>query len=314
MSRHTFGRLAAAAVIVLSLSGCMKVNVDFTLKSNNTVDGSMILAVNQAILQLSGQDPKALADEMNKQVLAGENGPKTARTEAYSDGTFVGTKITFLDEPISTFNGSSAIPSTSPTDGTSSSDQLKIVREGDDFVVSGAFDTSTSGAGLDTSPDASALMTGAQLLVSITFPGEVKEHNGTLKGRTVTWTPKIGERTEMHARGSAVSTSPFRLWLIVAGAGVLLLVLLGLLIAWLIIRGRRKAVPAQAQAMALGFNSLPVMYAPDGNVAAGTIPTAPAPVYGAPVPPVPPVEPPVPPVEPPVPPVAPPVPPVEPPV
>jgi hypothetical protein len=296
MTRQTVGRIAAAATIALSLSGCIKLNVDLTLQPDNTIDGTMIVAVNQAILQLSGQDPKALADDLNKQILKGDSKLETVRTEAYSDGTFVGTKITFLDEPITTFNGSSASPSASPTDGTSSSDQLKIVREGDDFVVSGAFNPSASGASLDTSPDASALMTGAQLLVSITFPGEVKTHNGTLKGRTVTWTPKMGEPTEMQARGSALGGSSIPLWLLAAGAAVLL-VLLGLLIAWLIIRGRRKAVPAQAQAMAPGFNSPPVMYAPDGNVAAGTIPTAPAPLYGAPVPPaygapVPPVEPP----------------------
>ena len=109
MNRRTLGRLVAVAVVVVALSGCMKVDVDLKLKSNNTVDGTMILAINSSLAQLAGQDPKALADELNKGVLEGDNPPKSARTEAYSDGTFVGTKITFLDEPITTFQGGSAL-------------------------------------------------------------------------------------------------------------------------------------------------------------------------------------------------------------
>jgi len=296
MNRRTLGRLAAAAVIVVALSGCMKVDIDLKLKSNSTVDGTMILAMNASLAQLAGQDPKALADDLNKQVLAGENGPKNARTEAYSDGTFVGTKITFLDEPISTFNGSSASPDASPTADTTGSDDLKIVRDGHDFVFTGSFDATAASIGVDTGTDLSSLASGAQLVVAITFPGEVKEHNGTLKDRTVTWTPKVGEKTDMHARGSAVSSSSLLMKLLVAGAAVLLLVLLGLLIAWLIIRGRRKAVPAQAQAMAPGIDGSPVMYTP-GAYPPGATPVAQVPGLA---PPVPPVEPPVPPVEPPV--------------
>lgn len=294
MNRHTLGRLAAAAVIVVALSGCMKVDIDLKLKSNNTVDGTMILAMNASLAQLAGQDPKALADELNKQVLAGENGPKNARTEAYSDGTFVGTKITFLNEPISTFNGSTNSSGASPTAGTTGSDDLKITRDGDDFVVTGSFDATAASVGGDTGTDLSSLSNGAQLLVAITFPGEVKEHNGTLKDRTVTWTPKIGEKIDMHARGSAVSGSSLLMKLLVAGAAVLLLVLLGLLIAWLIIRGRRKAVPAQAQAMAPGIDGPPAVYTP------GATPVAQVPGLAPPVPPVAPPVPAVPPVEPPV--------------
>ena len=297
MNRRTLGRLVAVAVVVVALSGCMKVDVDLKLKSNNTVDGTMILAMNSSLAQLAGQDPKALADELNKQVLSGENGPKNARTEAYSDGTFVGTKITFLDEPISTFNGSSASPDASPTADTTGSDDLKIVRDGDDFVFTGSFDATAASIGVDTGTDLSSLASGAQLVVAITFPGEVKEHNGTLKDRTVTWTPKVGEKTDMHARGSAVSSSSLLMKLLVAGAAVLLLVLLGLLIAWLIIRGRRKAVPAQAQAMAPGIDGSPVMYTP-GAYPPGATPVAQVPGLAPPVPPVEPPIPPVPPVEP----------------
>lgn len=219
----------------------MKVSAELTLKPNNTVDGTMILAMNRSLAQLTGQDPKALADELNKQILNGDNHPKSTRTEVYSDETFVGTKITFLDEPITTFNDSSASPSASPTDGTSSSDDLKIVRDGDDFVVSGSFDATSSRAGLDTSTDMSAFANGAHLLFAITFPGEVKQHNGTLKGRTVTWTPKLGERVEMNARRSALGgfAIPVSVW---AVGGAVVLALLGLLIAWLLNRGRRKDV------------------------------------------------------------------------
>ncbi len=302
MTRRTVGRIAAAAAIALSLSGCMKVTAELTLKPNNTVDGTMILAMNKSLAQLTGQDPKALADELNKGMLDGDNHPKTARTEAYSDDTFVGTKITFLDEPITTFQGGSASPSASPTADASSTDGLKIVREGDDFVVTGSLDTTTAGAGLGTSTDMSAFTNGAQLLVAITFPGEVKQHNGTLKGRTVTWTPKLGERVSMNARGSALGGFAIPVWLWAVGAVVL--VLLGLLIGLLLSRRRTSApVDAEVPYTAVGDPSVvysPDVYTPDAYTP-GATPPAQAPGLA------PPVEPPNPPAEPPVPPVAPPV-------
>lgn len=279
----------------------MKVSAELTLKPNNTVDGTMILAMNKSLAQLTGQDPKALADDLNKQILNGDTSPKSARTEAYSDDTFVGTKITFLDEPITTFNGSSASPSASPTGGTSTADDLKIVRDGDDFVVSGSFDATSTGAGLDTSTDLSAFTNGAQLLVAITFPGEVKQHNGTLKGRTVTWTPKLGERVSMNARGSALGGFAIPVWLWAVG-GAVVLVLLGLLIGLLLSRRRTSAL-VEAEVPYTAVGGPPVVYSPTPAAGSDAIPAAQSPGLTPPAaPPVPPAAPPVPPAAPPVPP------------
>jgi len=301
MTRRTAGRIAAAAAIALTLSGCMKVNVDLTMKPDNTVDGTMILAVNKGLAQLAGQDPKVLADEMNKQILNGGDSPKHARTEAYSDDTFVGTKITFQDEPINTFNSDTNSTTASPTDGTSSDDALKIVRDGDDFVVTGVMDTTsaTSAAG-DSGVDMSAFTASMQMLIAITFPGEVKQHNGTLKGRTVTWTPRIGERVELNARGSAIDSSRTIPVLLLAVGGALALGLVGLLLFLLLSRRRRgaRAVgPEVAATDVATIESSTVTYLPEPSATFEPATQA-APPVAPPAPPVaPPVAPPAPPVE-----------------
>jgi len=71
--------------------------------------------------------------------------------------------------------------------------------------------------------------------ISVTFPGAVIEHDGTLDGNTVTWTPAFGEITTLHAVGSAVDggASP-GLWI-----GVGLVVVLVVIVLMLAMRGRQ---------------------------------------------------------------------------
>ena len=66
-------------------------------------------------------------------------------------------------------------------------------------MVNGNLDLSdcsgNGSVGESSLPLPSSLTAGFEVAVSMTFPGEVVEHNGTLEGTTVTWTPKAGENS-----------------------------------------------------------------------------------------------------------------------
>lgn len=173
--------LAAVMATVLLFSGCFKVDMDLEVHSDETVSGTAIFGVQKEFAEeLGGED--AFAD--------GEL-PAGATSEDWSDDRFVGQKITFRDVALSEFND------TTSDDG---GDALTITKNGDEFVLDGTFDMSQ-----DESEgfDPTELMASAELEVTFTFPGKVKESNGDVSGRSVTWHPKAGDKNEMHAVAAA---------------------------------------------------------------------------------------------------------------
>ncbi|KGM14706.1 hypothetical protein N867_17300, partial [Actinotalea fermentans ATCC 43279 = JCM 9966 = DSM 3133] len=245
-------------------------DMQLDLQSDDTVDGTMVFAVSSALAEMSGQDAESLAEQMAGESFDMDEGTITG-TEPYDDGEYIGQKMTFEGEPLDSFGGA--------TDG-----ELSIVREGDEFVVSGTMDLSEDAlgtGGAEGDEMMSSLMEGFDIQISITFPGKVSEHNGELEGNTVTWTPQYGEANEISARGSAIeggggSSLPLPL-LIGIGAAVLVA---AALIVFLVLRSRKNAV---AQPAAAGY--APAPFTPDAAQGyAPTAPTAPAPPVAAPAP------------------------------
>jgi len=202
-----------------------------------------------------------------------------------------------------------------------------VVRDGDEFVVSGTMDLTEAAMGAESVP---GIGDSFDIKIAMTFPGKVTEHNGELSGNTVTWTPVYGEVNEFSARASALDGGGGGLSLpLLIGIAAAALLVLGLVL-FLVLRSRKGGQPAEAVATA--YPEPATSYTP-GQAQAPYAPVAPpmgapaAPPMGAPpAPPAPPVEqappaPPAPPVEqappaPPAPPVeqappAPPAPPVE---
>lgn len=290
-TRRLLGATALTTLVAVSLAGCVKMDMQLDLQTDDTVDGSMVFAVSNALAEMTGQDPATIAEEMSGDTFDMDEGTITS-TEPYDDGEYVGSEITFEGESLDSFAGATG-------------EELSIVRDGDEFVVSGTMDLSdaalgTEGAGGDEMM--SGLMEGFDIQISITFPGSVSEHNGELDGNTVTWTPQYGEATEISARGSAIeggggSGLPLPL-LIGIGAAVLVA---AALIIFLVMRSRKNA--AAAQPAAAGY--APTSYVPpaQGYTPPAAEGYAPAPT-AAPAPPAaaPPVAPPAPPVAPPAPP------------
>ena len=232
-------RTAAALVLALALSGCIKMDVDLTLDGDRA-DGSMIVGVNRALLDMSGESVDDLLAEFDAE--AGI--PEGATARPYEDDVFVGQEYVLSGVDIAEL---------SDEDGLS----IDYDAEAGTYDVSGAVDMTdigTEAAGLGD----------FDISVSITFPGEVTDHNGTLDGRTVTWTPVLGETNEIRATARDGGGSDLPAWLLIAIAVAVVAVLAGL--AYLLIR-RNRAVETPGVAADEGQPAGP--WAPESPASAG---------------------------------------------
>jgi hypothetical protein len=229
MRARRLGRLLGAAALALVLAGCFKVDMDVEVAPDDTVSGTAVVAIDEDLLELSGQDPDQIFSDAGQTDL-----PEGASIDDYSDDGFVGQQITFEDVPLSEFSGSDTFS------GSGLGEELSIVREGDEFVVSGELDM--SGEQFTGNQDIPAqFLEKFEFTISITFPGEVRSSTGEVDGNTVTWTPTVGENTVMEARASAIpsSTSPWLIILVVA----LVAFLLGAVV--FLLTRRREPMPAE---------------------------------------------------------------------
>lgn len=218
--RRTRTATALGALAVLSLAGCMKMDMELELLPDDEVTGTVTMAVSREFAELAGESPESLAEQMAADLADTEG----STTVPYDDGTYIGSTTTFDAMAISDWS----------TDN--SAESLTIVRDGDDYLVTGTFDMTDAG-GLEEF----GLTVPLDLRVAVTFPGKVSEHNGTLSGTTVEWIPVAGELNEMSARGSAVGGGGIP-WLII-GVALGALVLVGVVVLLL---ARRKPAAAGA--------------------------------------------------------------------
>ncbi len=211
MRTRKLGRLLGSAALVLLLAGCFKVNMDVEITPENTVSGSAVIAVDESLLELSGQSADQLFADMDLSDL-----PPGATSGSYEEDGFVGQRITFEDVPLDEFTAENALS------GSQGGDDLSIQRRGDEFHVSGAFDM--SGEEFSGTDIPQQFLESFEFRISITFPGEVKSATGEVDGNTVTWEPAIGENTPVEAVASAIpsASSPLLLILLVAGGAVAL--------------------------------------------------------------------------------------------
>jgi hypothetical protein len=274
MNAGTGGRILGCGAMALLLAGCFKVNMDVEVSPENTVAGNAVIAVDESILQLSGQSADQLFQDMNLSEL-----PAGATVSPYEEDGFIGQEITFDDMPLEAFTQNNTLSGSSGGTG----EELNIVRRGDEFHVTGAFDM--TGAEFTGTEIPEQFLESFEFRISITFPGEVESATGEIDGNTVTWEPRIGQNNPVEAVASAIpsKSSPLLMILLIA-AGALVLGAIGYLLT------HRKAPAPAAGPVDDGatspFEATPAM--PGGPV---------EPVEPVPVEPVEPVEP-VAPVEP----------------
>ncbi|SKC76112.1 LppM family (lipo)protein [Krasilnikoviella flava] len=249
---------ALAAVGLLALAGCMKVDMDMTLSEDDTVSGTIVMAVSNSLAETMGMEPGELWNQAGGEL--SQNLPEGATQEPYSDDEYTGTKYTFTDAPISQISGEGG-------------EDLTITRDGDDYVVDGTMNLSEGADQLESLPQ--NVQDAFDVRLAITFPGPVSDATGTIDGNTVTWTPKVGEDTEIHAVGAAEEgAGGFPWWIVGLVVG---LVVIGLVV-WFVVRNNRR--PAAVTGTSAGDATFAAQAAPGSVPAAG--PTPEEQVFGAP--------------------------------
>jgi hypothetical protein len=224
MNLKKTGAITLTAALVLSLTGCIRITSDITLHENNTASGEIVVAIQEGVGESMGTTDEEFVASMNE-----DNGTESmvnATVSEYNEDGYIGTRVSFKDEPLESFEG---------VDGT-------LVREGDNFVFTGneIEDTETVPAG-----------SGAIATMSITFPGKVSRHNGTLEGNTVTW-DLLTQTEAPYATGSAIGGG--------GGSSPIVFIIVGVLLAAaivgviLLVRRRGGASPADEAPPAVEVN------------------------------------------------------------
>jgi hypothetical protein len=186
------------------MSGCLKLDMDMKVKSNDKIDGTMLFAMSDALITMTGQS-KA---DFIKQMKSGSKGaPAGSKTEVYDKDGFVGQKITFKDAPVDVFNQSTnATKGATPAGGGAPGDDLKLVKEGGKWKLTGVLDFGSAGtAKTKKDRETEKMLKGFAVRVRITFPGKIVEHDkdGKVSGKTITWEPKLGQKISMMAVANA---------------------------------------------------------------------------------------------------------------
>lgn len=196
---------------VLALAGCVRIDGDLTISTEDTLSGEVTIAIDRQAAISQGEDPDGLASDILEDV---ENNPGEGVTgEPYDDGDFVGVTLTLTRTPL-----------VRVSDATSG--LLQISHEGGQYLVTGDF------SALNEPTEGGEAAAPWQIDLAITFPDGVTEHDGELSGSTVTWHLSDGTDT-MSARGPAPGGGLSVVWIVVI---VVLVALVATLVWWLLRR------------------------------------------------------------------------------
>lgn len=221
MRRRILPGILAVGALVLALAGCVRVQADMTLNPDDTVDGSIVIAV-----VVSEDNPESRATaltqsrDIESQLLGSLRDAAGVSTSEYDEDGYLGSRITFDDVALDAFSGQKP-------------ESFRFVRDGGEYVFTGVLDFSAQSLSSDEEGDDD------NLTVAVSFPGEVAEHNGELDGTTVSWSTSLDQRLEMSARGAASPPGAPVLIIVLAVLG-LLLVAAAVVAVLLVLRVRRR--------------------------------------------------------------------------
>lgn len=201
------GIVGLLCVVLLTLTGCVKVDLDLEVHSDDTISGTLIMGVSKEV-----PNAEQAVDQLQGQL------PPGATSEPWSDDKFVGVQITYDNTPIDQFS--------TPSAGMGGDTGLGLRREGDFFIL-GSPDAETD------SPD----LTGLQPVyrVRLTFPGPVVEGTGQIDGRSIEWTD-MNVNPYVKARATSVVLVP-----LLIGAAVVLVLAAAALVVFLALRRQRAS-------------------------------------------------------------------------
>jgi hypothetical protein len=171
----------------------VKLDVDLTVTSDDTTNGTLILAVETRLLEVAGQTPDGLYDTLAANV------PNDARIKPaqYDKDGFAGIELTLENVPFA------SVPDLGPIGS------FQFTRDGDQYQFDAVLNLGADATSSISVPE--GLTSDADLQVAITFPGEVTATNGQKDGRTARWTPALSQSNKLTATalatGGATGTS-----------------------------------------------------------------------------------------------------------
>jgi phosphatidylinositol mannoside-binding LppM-like protein len=208
------GLFVLFGMLVLSLSGCLRVHAALAVSPDDLVSGELIVAA----LPVSDQDngpPLTIPPELGDRV----------RTEKYTEDGYVGQRVTFGDLRFA--DVALLVQSISE----SKQYRLSFRRAGNLVTLAGSID-------LTQVPTDRA-----DVQIKIAFPGAVSRTNGDDDDGTVSWSPKPGSVTEFDAIAQFSGTGGESLmkWILIVGGGALLAAVVAVLLAFI---AHRRTVSA----------------------------------------------------------------------
>ena len=206
------------------LTGCFKLDMALTVNKDRTISGKVIVAMADALAALGNSSTTSGGTGINDLNNLVDKNAKGVTVTKYHEGGFTGEKYTLEHAPISAFSAMA-----------NQGERFALRMNGNQATVSGTLDLSMTGAqnagasSLFGADLVKGLFSTAQLRIAVTFPGKVIKSTGVISpdGRTVTWTPVIGEKTDLSATIALDTPMKYIPWAI---GGVLLLALVIVLI------------------------------------------------------------------------------------
>ncbi len=214
------GLLALFGMLMLSLTGCLRIHAAIAVSPDDLVSGELIVAA----LPVSEQDngpPLTIPPELSDRVQA----------EKYAQDGYVGQKVTFSGLRFTDIQ--TLVETISEADEY----RLSFRRAGDLVTLAGSVDLS------QVPKDR------ADVQIKVAFPGSVTRTNGDEDDGTISWAPKPAAITEFDAIAQYSDTGGESLmkWVTIVGGGALGASLIAALLALIAHRRSLSAERAQAR-------------------------------------------------------------------
>lgn len=214
------GLLALLGMLMLSLTGCLRIHAAIAVSPDDLVSGELIVAA----LPVSEQDngpPLTIPPELSDRV----------RAEKYAQDGYVGQKVRFSNLRFTDVQ--TLVETISEADEY----RLSFRRAGDLVTLAGSVDLS------QVPKDR------ADIQIKVAFPGSVTRTNGDEDDGTISWTPKPAVITEFNAIAQYSDTDGESLtkWVTIVGGGALGAAVIAALLALIAHRRSINAERAQAR-------------------------------------------------------------------
>lgn len=181
-------------ILVVLLSGCLKLDADLAVAPDDTVTGRYVVAYRK--------DPaKPSTGFAPVRPLLVSKG--SADTRKYDDGQYEGAEYRLTGVPFADLAAFRAVSVQGRQTGT-----LQLTRDGDDVLVAGTFDFREPASVSRTAQQRAESERLFSVRVRLTFAGDVRSANAPVQGRTVTWDMQPFVRTTLQARAAAVPPAP----------------------------------------------------------------------------------------------------------